>query len=202
MLSYGVMAKLDQRIVRTRKALQDALIALSLERGYENLTIRAVTLHAGVSYATFFRHYKSLEELTTDMFTVATTDMLQLVNEQETLSAETLVVWNFINEHRSLYRLYVALPKAHKARHGVFDAVAEFVRGRYEKRDSSPVPLELSVTHIIESTYLLLLVFLDRGDDYSPEQMAAIQHDLIVRPTEFMAVALREDWLVQHPTYR
>ncbi len=196
------MGKLDQRIVRTRKALQDALIALTLERGYENLTIRAVTLHAGVSYATFFRHYKSLEELTADMFTVVTTDMLQLIDEQETLSAETLAIWNFINEHQSLYRLYVALPKTHPARQVVFEALAEFVLGRYEKRDSSPVPLELSVTHIIGSTYLLLLVFLDRAGDYSPEQMAAIQHDLIVRPTEFMAIALREDWLVQHPTYR
>ncbi len=34
---------IDPRVIRTRQALGDALVRLSAQRGYENLTIQAVT---------------------------------------------------------------------------------------------------------------------------------------------------------------
>ena len=50
--------KEDRRVTRTRKLLTEALISLSLEKGYEAVTIRDITDRAGVGYATFFRHIR------------------------------------------------------------------------------------------------------------------------------------------------
>ena len=46
----------DRRVRRTQNLLAKALIALTLEKGYEAVTIRDITQRADVAYATFFRH--------------------------------------------------------------------------------------------------------------------------------------------------
>ena len=59
----GLMKKLDRRIARTRQLLYKALLNLSLDAGYEHISIRDIVSEAGVGYATFFRHFKSKDEL-------------------------------------------------------------------------------------------------------------------------------------------
>ena len=58
------MKKTDRRIQRTIQSLTDALIDSTLENGYAQLTVRDITQRADISYSTFFRHFKSIEELT------------------------------------------------------------------------------------------------------------------------------------------
>ncbi|MEA2008243.1 MAG: TetR/AcrR family transcriptional regulator, partial [Chloroflexota bacterium] len=57
----------DRRIRRTQSLLGQALIALVLEKGYKNITIRDVTDYADIGYRTYFRHYAGLEELFIDV---------------------------------------------------------------------------------------------------------------------------------------
>ena len=52
----------DARIIRTRAALQSALLAL-IERKPLEITIREIAPESGVHYATFFRHHGTKEEL-------------------------------------------------------------------------------------------------------------------------------------------
>ena len=57
------MEKVDRRIKRTQKLLQEALIALTIEKGYDAVTIHEITDRANVGYTTFFRHYPDKEAL-------------------------------------------------------------------------------------------------------------------------------------------
>ena len=57
----------DRRVKRTHKLLQEALIYLTLEKGYDAITIREITDRADVGYATFFRHYPDKEALLADV---------------------------------------------------------------------------------------------------------------------------------------
>lgn len=54
---------IDPRVHRTRQALRDALLRLALRRGYENVSIQAVVDEAQLGYASFHRHYRSLDNL-------------------------------------------------------------------------------------------------------------------------------------------
>lgn len=47
----------DRRVRRTHKALRDALIALTLERGYVSLTVEDIIERADVSRSTFYKHF-------------------------------------------------------------------------------------------------------------------------------------------------
>jgi len=53
----------DARVQRTHHKLREALIALILERGYDNVSIRSVAERAGVGRSTFYVHFGSLEEV-------------------------------------------------------------------------------------------------------------------------------------------
>ena len=47
----------DLRIQRTRKLLQEAFIALTVEKGFAAITVRDITQRARVNRSTFYRHY-------------------------------------------------------------------------------------------------------------------------------------------------
>ena len=53
----------DRRVERTKKYLQDALIDLIMEKGYDAVTIQDITERANVGRSTFYSHYQSKEDL-------------------------------------------------------------------------------------------------------------------------------------------
>src|SRR5258706_3540102 len=63
----GYMTMQDKRVRRTQKLLATALIELTLEKGYEAITIRDITDRADIGYATFFRHYHDKDDLLQDV---------------------------------------------------------------------------------------------------------------------------------------
>ena len=62
----------DRRVQRTRRLLQDALMALSTERGFDAVTVGDIAERANVNRATFYRHYQDKYGLVDEMFQQAT----------------------------------------------------------------------------------------------------------------------------------
>jgi AcrR family transcriptional regulator len=59
-------ARLDPRVERTRRLLQDALLQLARERTLDEISIADVADHATVNRATFYQHYPDKETLLAD----------------------------------------------------------------------------------------------------------------------------------------
>lgn len=57
------MTKPDRRVQRTRELLQNALIGLIRERGYDAITVQDIVDRANVGRTTFYLHYNSKDEL-------------------------------------------------------------------------------------------------------------------------------------------
>ena len=53
----------DRRVQRTRKLLQDALVSLMIEKGYEATTVQDIIDRANVGRATFYAHFADKETL-------------------------------------------------------------------------------------------------------------------------------------------
>lgn len=70
----------DRRVRRTQHLLAKALIDLTLEKGYETVTIRDITERADIGYATFFRHYHAKDELLKDVLEVVLTELIDLLS--------------------------------------------------------------------------------------------------------------------------
>ncbi|WP_062307471.1 TetR/AcrR family transcriptional regulator [Demequina subtropica] len=57
---------MDVRIVRTRRRLQEALVALASERGLDDISVSDIVAEAGVNRSTFYQHYSDKETLLAD----------------------------------------------------------------------------------------------------------------------------------------
>jgi AcrR family transcriptional regulator len=73
--------RVDRRILRTRLALRTALVELIQEKGYEALSVEEITQRANLGRATFYLHYKDVEDLLLEEFTERASDQVRLITE-------------------------------------------------------------------------------------------------------------------------
>lgn len=97
----------DRRIQRTRKALRDALHALVLDRGYDDLSVQDITDKANLGRATFYLHYREKDELLEDLLREFSKDFTQRqpnkihFSDQKTLQS----VFEFAENYYDFYRI-------------------------------------------------------------------------------------------------
>ncbi|WP_163859401.1 TetR/AcrR family transcriptional regulator [Paenibacillus elgii] len=54
---------MDRRIKRTRQAIQEALVSLIAEKGFDSLTIQDIIERADINRSTFYYHYEDKQDL-------------------------------------------------------------------------------------------------------------------------------------------
>ncbi len=178
------MTKLDRRIARTRRALREALIDLSLEIGYERVTVRKLTDRADIGYATFYRHYRSKDEIVTEYFLSIIQDVMSELSPEMSHYEESLIIYRKMAEKKNAILFGISMPRDHPAIKPAWDEALGLVRKLYAPRVNSPVTLDVSVNHVISSVVELIRWWLTEGDDYSPEDMATMQSELIFKVLE------------------
>lgn len=182
----------DARVARTRRQLSEALVALALERPFGTITVRDLTDRASIGYATFFRHYKSVEELLRAMVE----ELLQeLVGRLRPIAHEPAVagelVFRHAQQHADLYQVLLRTSRSIDILPTVVRVGVENVHETYAARPGSDVPLDIAAHHFIRSFMNLIEWWLDHDMPYPPERMARIYLELIVRPTERAALVPR-----------
>ena len=84
--------KTDPRILRTRKLIMDAFIALSEKKEFKDITIKDITSEATVNRATFYYHFLDKYDL---MEKVLKEDLMVNVNDEiakhDELNQETII---------------------------------------------------------------------------------------------------------------
>src|SRR5947209_5338315 len=177
----------DRRIRRTQHLLAKALIALTLEKGYESVTIRVITERADIGYATFFRHYHAKDDLLQDVLDVVYDEFINLLSSA-TLAADPTAVgvllFRYIQERSEVVRVLLS---SHTLLPRLIDVATQNIVKDHTPRPASIVPLEIAAHHIVTSTISLVQWWLDHNMPYPPEQMGLIYHELIVRPTSEVA---------------
>ncbi len=70
----------DQKLT-TRRAIVDAALKLSAERGFSSLSLRGVTKEAGIAPTSFYRHFSDMDELGLALADEVGMSLRQLVRE-------------------------------------------------------------------------------------------------------------------------
>ncbi len=73
----------DRRVRKTKAALQQAMIELVIEQGYEAISIDAIASRADVTRATFYAHYPSKAALLTAVVDAFADDVIAALGEDE-----------------------------------------------------------------------------------------------------------------------
>ena len=60
---YNRSSAFDPRVARSQQQLRDALLALTLEHGWDAVSVRQICQRAGVGRSTFYAHFADREDL-------------------------------------------------------------------------------------------------------------------------------------------
>ncbi len=171
------------RTARTRTALGEALLSLLEEQPFEHITVKQMTGHAGVGYATFFRHYPDKEALLHDLaaheigkLLAMTLPILYTADSLASTRALCAYVW----EHRRLWRALLTGGAAAILKE-------EFLRKALQLAEERPnpepwLPDELAVTFAVTGVVEILAWWLKQSDPPSVQQMAEVVNRLTVTP--------------------
>jgi AcrR family transcriptional regulator len=177
----------DRRVKRTQHLLARALIVLTLEKGYEAVTIRDITERADVGYATFFRHYHDKDELLKDVLDVVLTEIIDLLGSTQPAADPTTIgvlLFRYVQQQSEVVRV---LLMSHALLQRSIEIATQKVVSEHTFLPDSVVPLEIAAHHIVASSISLIQWWLDHQMPYPPERMGVIYHELIIRPTSELA---------------
>ncbi|HTK07936.1 MAG TPA: TetR/AcrR family transcriptional regulator [Ktedonobacteraceae bacterium] len=177
----------DRRIRRTQQLLARALIALTLEKGYEAVTIRDITEHADVGYTTFFRHYRDKDELLKDVLDVVLEELIDLLSSPAASTNPTTIgtfLFRYVQEHSEVVRVLLG---SLSLRQHLIEQTTQTTMSEHTALPGSVVPLEVAAQHIVSSTIALIEWWLRHQMPYAPERMGQIYEELISRPTSAVA---------------
>ena len=174
----------DARALRSREALQAALLALLEERPFNEITIRDITSRAGVSYPTFFRRYGTKEEVLSDIASAEVRRLLEttypsLQPEAPDQSLRELVA--YVQSHRALWRSLLTTEAA-TAMRGEFARISAQI-GESDPRRNPWLPVSLASRFVASGVFEILAWWLSQPDDYPAENVLAFLQQLIVGPT-------------------
>ena len=173
----------DARIVRTRTALHDSLLALLEEKPFDDITVRDISARAGIGYATFFRHYASknalLDELAADEIGELLTLALPDLRAIDTRSA-AMAMCRHVDERRALWSVLLTGGAAGRMREEFIRQAAASVPAVVS--NNSWLPDDLKVFFGVAGAVEILSWWLYRGRDFTIEQAAEMVDRLVVAP--------------------
>jgi AcrR family transcriptional regulator len=189
-----VRKKVDLRIVKTRKALFDALVQLGLEHGFEQVTVRDLTQTANLGYATFFRHFPSKESLLQALLDDALEGLIAHISPLFDAPKQMLVaLFGYIEEHATLFALLLKTKQISDLYRRVETLGVQLFLSRNQPVNNAQVPLEVAANHIIASSFGMFEWWLQKEIPYSKEKMAEIFILLILDPVYQVAAMPRDE---------
>ncbi len=178
----------DLRIRRTRKLIQEALIDLTIQKGFAAVTVRDITEYAGVNRATFYRHYQDKFDLL-EQYAEEVYQLLDLppetalpaarkggLREKPALGLARML--EHVRAHAKFYRVMLS-------KNGD-PAFADKIRNYVEKRIRRSLPDSLQQGQASTDLYLSYM---------SSGSVGAIrwwlEHDMVYTPAELAELASR-----------
>lgn len=178
----------DRRVHRTRRALGQALVELTLHKGYEAVSIRDLTERADVGYATFFRHYPDKDALLQSLLEETLAELLELVLPVAHDPAHAATrLFEHVQSRPDLYRVLLSLPPSHPLVQRVFEVGVENILRVSPPRRGGAVPADLAAEHLMASVLRLLRRWLEQGMPYPPARMGEILSALVIEPARRLA---------------
>jgi AcrR family transcriptional regulator len=176
---------LDRRVQRTRKSLQDSLMALILEEGYDEISIQDITEKANLGRATFYLHFKDKDELLLEVMNQLILDFMeqapQLTEAQWRLEDTKTIVklFDFAAAHYDLYRILTigsgGITASRQLHHSIAENIKGFIHAELDALNAEPVlPVDFIANHFSGSLLATIYWWLDNDLPYTAEEMASM----------------------------
>ena len=170
----------DRRVQRTRQLLEDALIALILEKEYDKITVQNIVDQANVGRSTFYTHYLDKDDLleksmerTMEEFGLHFSPSND--GDAQDVMIPSLAFFQHMETHPQLYKAMLGGRAIEIVVKALRDGLIAHARAHFEQEERAGkrlgVPMEILTTHLAGSLLALLTWWLDNEMPYPPEEM-------------------------------
>lgn len=171
----------DLRVRRTRKMLQEALLELTVEKGFAAVTVRDICERAMVNRSTFYRHYLDKYALLEQYID----EVQALVSEKAFMAEKTqqsrpevpgglVVLLRHIQEFADFYRVMLGAEGDAK----FIQLFRRFSENRFrmllsnQTPDPNAPPIDLRLSYISCAGIGAILWWLENGQQWTAEELA------------------------------
>jgi AcrR family transcriptional regulator len=177
----------DLRVRRTRKLLQEALVELTLEKGFADVTVSDITERAMVNRSTFYRHYLDKYDLLRQYIE----GLQALIEPKEGEStpgdnsaqpsgqppAGVVRILRHIQKNADFFRVMLGKKGdpafcAQSFRPYIEKGFRSLLSDETLQADSGNPPLDLSVHYVLHAGTGAILWWLENDQPCTPEQLA------------------------------
>ncbi|BCL81487.1 TetR family transcriptional regulator [Ktedonobacteria bacterium brp13] len=169
----------DLRVRRTRKLLQQALIEVTVEKGFAALTVRDITRRAMVNRSTFYRHY--LDKY--DLLEQHINEIYEVLEEEVGIIGEgrhegLIELLKQIQQFPDFYRVVLSAKAdaflSQRFRQQTQQRVLAYFQQTFPEAVSDPdrPPLDLKFTTVASAGCSALAWWLEQEQPSTPEQFA------------------------------
>ena len=191
------MTPTDRRVRRTKKALEKALITLTLEKGYDAITIQDITKQADIGYRTFFRHYADKDGLLRDVLAATVKEIRQLMelpppevfadpNLEISSITNFKVLFEHVQANSSLYRVF--LRSEPSVMESVQKVASAEIRDIFQNITVFDIPFDIVANHIVAAIFAQIRWWVDHDMPHTSDQMAEYSEQLILKPVRDMVL--------------
>ena len=169
----------DRRVQRTRQLLQEALVSLILEKGYQKITVQDIIDRANIGRSTFYSHYRDKDDLLLSGFDELAHDLnlhMRAPDTPEDGPGHLLHSLEFFTHACNNRELYIAM-----AGSGGGDLIFNIARQHMQNHieyhlqqmpsisDEVPIPV---ITNFLAGSLLSMITWwLEQSLPYTPQEM-------------------------------
>jgi AcrR family transcriptional regulator len=177
----------ERRKQQTRAALQQAAADLLVERGYQNLTLQAITDRADVGYGTFYLHFKDKDDI---VWTVLQSVFKRWESEMEAALATVpfprreYLSWVYIFEYtRQTHEGFIDIFGSSAVLSQRYQSLIAEAHRQNLERGTYHAPVNLPVEYLVQfitgALWRLLFWYAEDPTRYTPEEMASMMFQTI-----------------------
>jgi AcrR family transcriptional regulator len=175
--------KTDRRVLRTRNALGDSLVALLQERDFEQITVQDVLDRAGVGRSTFYVHYRDKNDLflsdVEDFFEMCSS----LLSRNNSRPERLLPVQEVFTHIREMREFYAAVVRSGKINDVEILGRGFFARSIEEPLQAAGLKMESvqrsAKAHALAGSFFSLFNWwVDKGMKADPKEMDTLFHQM------------------------
>lgn len=173
----------DRRVQRSRQMIQSAFIELTVEKGYDKVTVQDIVDRANVGRATFYAHYTDKEDLFTQSiarFFDYLGGELAKENIGKTELLPAYAIFSHVEDHAHIHKAFGATELLHKKFHEQFVSLIE---NRLEvfAAQGKPIPMPKMVCANYFAGALLALIewWLEADRPFSAKEMAQMYQKMV-----------------------
>ncbi|NOU86199.1 TetR family transcriptional regulator [Paenibacillus sp. LMG 31460] len=183
---------IDRRVKRTRQFIQDALISLIAEKGFDALTVHEITERADVNRSTFYFHfmdkYDLLDQSVNEMLEKFAESLKSYdVNPDEKCpierSAPLVQQFEHVAKHANFYKTMIGekgIPSfAKRMKSAIEEAFYRKLEYSNMEHRQIPIPKDILCRYVASAHYGVIESWLEKDMPYSPAYMSSLLRELV-----------------------